>query len=346
MKFSDDKKDAIRKYILEQIDAKTSGLSRKISETFEISRNTVNNYLLELIEAHQISKTGRDQYALETTETRFELIRENGELQDENDIFEEYIAPQIRNCSESAQRIWNYAVSEMINNVIDHSGAERLFLVIQQNSLYTTVILVDDGIGIFNKIREHFGLQTLEDARCELFKGRVTTDASRHSGEGIFFTSKMMDKFFILSSEKCFATDRFTAYLQSVTLPEDADFHQKIRKVGTLVAMRLSNFSEKRITDVFNQYSTVDEGFIRTQIPIRLFFENAPVARSQARRLCSGLDKFSEIIFDFEDVSFMGQGFAHQVFSVFQHEHPEITLTPVNMQPDVAAMYQHTIHTK
>jgi anti-sigma regulatory factor (Ser/Thr protein kinase) len=36
-------------------------------------------------------------------------------------------------------------------------------------------------------------------AILELSKGKLTTDPDRHSGQGIFFTSRMMDEFSILS---------------------------------------------------------------------------------------------------------------------------------------------------
>jgi len=65
------------------------------------------------------------------------------------------------------------------------------------------------GVGIFQKIKDHFSLSNLDEAICELFKGKLTTDERNHSGEGIFFTSKMMDGFFIYSSEKIFTTSKY-----------------------------------------------------------------------------------------------------------------------------------------
>ena len=37
----------------------------------------------------------------------------------------------------------------------------------------------------------------------------------------------------------------------------------------------------------------------------------------------------------------LGQGFAHQIFIVFQREHPDITLIPIHMGEGVAKMYAH-----
>ena len=48
-----------------------------------------------------------------------------------------------------------------------------------------------------------------------------------------------------------------------------------------------------------------------------------------------------EVVLDFESLQWMGQGFAHQVFVVFQNQHPDIKLIPVNMSESVTKMYNH-----
>ncbi len=37
----------------------------------------------------------------------------------------------------------------------------------------------------------------------------------------------------------------------------------------------------------------------------------------------------------------MGQGFAHRIFVVFRQAHPQILLTPINMNEAVTKMYNH-----
>ena len=81
-------------------------------------------------------------------------------------------------------------------------------IIVEQDYLNTSVMIYDNGIGIFKKIKEHFKFPSLDEAICELFKGKLTTDSENHSGEGIFFSSKMMDDFFIVSSGKIFTNNR------------------------------------------------------------------------------------------------------------------------------------------
>ena len=43
----------------------------------------------------------------------------------------------------------------------------------------------------------------------------------------------------------------------------------------------------------------------------------------------------------FEGIDEIGQGFAHELFVVFQNEHPEVELIPLNMSEYVKKMVDH-----
>lgn len=72
-------------------------------------------------------------------------------------------------------------------------------------------------------------------------------------------------------------------------------------------------------------------------------FDMSPISRSQAKKLCNRLEKFKEVVIDFDKVSWMGQGFAHQMFAVFAKAHPDILITPINMNEDIEKMYNHVL---
>lgn len=65
-----------------------------------------------------------------------------------------------------------------------------------------------------------------------------------------------------------------------------------------------------------------------------------PVSRSQARKLCSSFNEFEEIILDFIEVDNIGQAFAHEIFNVFQKNHPNLKLVVKNAVPYVAGMIE------
>lgn len=336
MKYTTEKKQTIILYILDKIEADVPSLSKVVSDTFNISTNTVHTYLNELIERGIIEKQKRGKYKLVNTYLKYTFKRSAGELVSDTLPYETCLEKEIKHLSENVQRIWAYGLSEMVNNVIDHSNAENMQMIIIQNYLTTNVLLIDDGVGIFEKIKNHFKLPSLDEAICELFKGKLTTDEANHSGEGIFFTSKMMDDFLISSSGKIFTTSKFE---------EDKIFDISNNTEGTCVLMSLSNFTHRIPKEIFDQYSDVDGGFVTTKIPLKNIFDAAPVSRSQAKRVCNRLENFSEAILDFDGIEWMGQGFAHQIFVVFKNAHPEISIVPQNMNDSVESMYNHVVNT-
>ena len=332
MKFDEKKKEAILLYILEKIERGDRNIVSAARESFEINESTVYQYLKELVEKNILKKVSRGKYELVQQEFVYELQRSKGELESDTDALEHDLKPLLQGYARNVIEIWEYTFSEMMNNVIEHSAAEHVKLTIRQTYLKTSVRIEDDGVGIFNKIQKYFGFASTEEAICELFKGKLTTDSQNHSGEGIFFSSKIMDDFYILSSGKVFTNN----ILDASELKEAA-----MDATGTCVVMDLSNFTHKTTKEVFDLYSNDEGSFLTTKIPMKNIFDTTPVSRSQAKRVCNRLEKFTEVIIDFQGIDWMGQGFAHQVFSVFAKAHPEIKLTPINMNEDVTKMYIH-----
>lgn len=335
MKFSAEKKKSIFMYILEKIDSGEEQLSKMISETFNINQNTVHTYLNELLEKNIIRRIKRGQYELVSTENIYTLYRSNGEISSDTYAFNKYFKKYLKDMPQNIYDIWAYAFSEMMNNVMDHSEAEIVSFLVRQNYLNTEVYISDNGIGIFKKIMDHFEYPSLEEAIAELFKGKLTTDEYNHSGEGIFFSSKAMDTFFIISSGKLFAINKYDN-------SDIVDYvEERFGSIGTIVFMGLSNFSQKRLSEVFDEYSNFDSGFDKTILPLKNIFDTSPVSRSQAKRIVNRLDDFREVILDFEGIEWMGQGFAHQIFVVFAKEHPNVSVVPINMVDSVEKMYNH-----
>ncbi len=333
MKFNEDRKQSIKRYILEKISQQDPSLSKTVANTFSVNPSTIHAYMNELIEDNVIRKIKRGQYELVSSDFTYELSRKNGDLDNDTYAFEVCLKEHINSFGDNVQDIWSYAFSEMINNVMDHSLADKVRIVVSQDFLTTCVTITDNGVGIFKKIRDHFNLLSVEEAICELFKGKLTTDTTNHSGEGIFFSSKLMDDFFIISSGKIFTNNKY----DDSRILDLALENQK----GTCVIMSISNFSHKTAKEVFDAYANVDGGFIKTRIPLKNIFDVSPVSRSQAKRVCNRLDKFKEVIVDFDEIVWVGQAFAHQLFVVFANAHPDIVLVPINMNEDITKMYNH-----
>ena len=340
MKFSEDKKNAILHYIFEKISQNTTSLSKKVSETFDVNQSTIHSYITDLLEKNIIMKVKRGEYKLVTNSYKYILSRKNGDLDNDLYALEECLSRHISGLPQNVQGIWNYVFSEMVNNVMDHSAAETATIHVIQDYINTTVILSDNGVGIFKKLKDYFGFPSIDETICELFKGKLTTDSMNHSGEGIFFSSKLMDSFYIISSGNLFTNNKYaeSKYEETKLLNNSSQ-----SDIGTTVVMKLSNFSIKEVKDIFNLYEDSSGRFTKTILPLKNIFKTSPVSRSQAKRVCNNLDKFKEVIIDFDEITWMGQGFAHQLFVVFTNNHPETKIIPINMNEDVQKMYNHAI---
>ncbi len=337
MKITDKKRDIIL-YILNKIEQNDKSISKSVSENFSINQNTVHTYINELVNENIIRRIKRGTYELVTTKNEYSFNIKEENIKSDVYIYSHYIEGFIKETGENVKKIWIYVLSEMLNNVLEHSEAENLRVTIEKNYLNTKVIFWDDGIGIFNKIKNYFDYDEIDEVVYELFKGKLTTDKKNHSGEGIFFSSRIMDKFVIVSSNKVFSSNKYDDNMFLNLLDDEFD--------GTCVLMELSNFSNKKMNDVFGTYTDEVGDFTKTSIPMKNIFDASPISRSQAKRVCDRLENFKEVVFDFSDVEWMGQGFAHQVFVVFSNQNPKIKLIPINMNEDVKKMYNHVMISK
>ncbi len=158
-------------------------------------------------------------------------------------------------------------------------------------------------------------------------KGKPTTDPENHTGEGIFFTSRLFDGFDILSRNVFLAYDSRT---REDRIQETPEFR------GNLVVLELDNDTRNTLKQVFDEHSEDgDDGFSKTVVPVGL------ISRSQAKRLLTRFDRFRKVILDFTGVERIGQGFADEVFRVFTRAHSNVELVPFNVNQQVAAMIQH-----
>lgn len=247
--------------------------------------------------------------------------------------------PPLRQLSENVKSILGYAFSEMLNNAIEHSQSKDIELEVSVHNRKLTFVINDFGIGVFRNVMQKRGLKDEIEAMQDLLKGKTTTAPKAHSGEGIFFTSKVADVFTLQS---------FGRLLVVNNKVHEVFFQKKAaRKRGTKVKFTIDIKSPRHLNDIFKKFTTKnDYGFSKTEIKVRLYIMGGVhVSRSQARRILAGLDKFKSIIFDFEQVPMIGQAFADEIFRVFKNKHPSIELRPINMAEGVKFMIDRVAKT-
>ncbi len=239
----------------------------------------------------------------------------------------------VRNLSENLSSIIFYAFTEMLNNAIEHSKSKYVEIELRNDRHDLSFAIRDFGIGAFRSVMQKRKLNSELESMQDLLKGKTTTLPHSHTGEGIFFTSKIAD---------IFVLDSFEFRLRVDNRIKDV-FFEGIRpsKKGTKVTFTIDLNSGKHLNDVFNKYTTRpgEVDFDKTEILVRLFTTGTIyISRSQARRILAGLEKYKTIVLDFDKVTTIGQAFADEIFRVFQQRHPDIRIEPINMIEPVKFM--------
>jgi len=225
-----------------------------------------------------------------------------------------------------------YAATEVINNAIEHSSGRTVVIDVAFEAGRTTVVSVrDDGVGVFHRVCEDFGFASPHEAIVHLEKGKLTSDPARHSGEGLFFSSKAVARFRLESQGVAWVVD---------SIARDSGVAASDVQRGTRVVLTVVDGHTPHLEDVFRAYTDPESlEFVRTRTTVKLAaLGTGLVSRSEARRLTARLGEFKHVTLDFTSIELVGQGFCDEVFRVFAREHPGTAIEPVGMNDAVAFM--------
>lgn len=325
----------IETLLLDLVDTHPNDLVRVVAARIPTTRPTVLLRVRKLILGGYLTSSGgsRPRYARGGSVRR--SFRYDTAGLDEDSVWRRDVRPLLEGLSANVIALCQHGLTEMVNNAVDHSGAESVTVFVDRSPNRLAMVVDDDGIGIFRKIATHLELPDDRLALFELAKGKLTTDPARHTGEGVFFSSRMFDSFQIVSGALTFDHDEQE--------PDDVLTEAEVDLKGTSVVMIVSPTSRRTIKQVFDEFSSGpdDYAFAKTIVPVRLaaFGDENLVSRSQARRVMQRVERFRTVVLDFAGVDTIGQAFADEIFRVFADAHPNVELVP--MHPVVAV--QHMI---
>jgi biotin operon repressor/anti-sigma regulatory factor (Ser/Thr protein kinase) len=324
-----------------------NGLSGvQLSEALGISRQAVNKHLKTLLQNGSLIKIGVTRgavYKIATTGKKPKKTFKKSfflEGLEEDKVFQQIsLALNLtKTISPRANEIARYAFTEMLNNAIDHSQSDKCQVEVIVDEFNFQFRIRDYGMGVFFSIYDKYKLTDENSAVGELIKGKTTTMREKHTGEGIFFTSKVADKMF-------FRSHRIKLFFDN---QKNDIFIEEMKNIrGTEVFFIVKKRSRKKLEDIFSIFAPeeFDYKFEKTRAMVKLF-QREYISRSEARRLHHGLDKFKVIILDFKGVKTIGQGFADELFRVFMQNHPKITLEIVHLKPSLQTIINHVVDNK
>ena len=333
--------ERVRQFILDNVEEHPEDIARYTSDALNISSQAVNKHLQLMVKQQVFDASGATRnrrYRLHPQEVWERSYAIDTDAQ-EDVIWRTGIFPVLGALPGNVIDIWQFGVTEMLNNAIHHSAGSVVHAKLTRTAGATEIWIHDDGVGIFKKVQQEMGLLDERHSVLELAKGKFTTDPQNHTGEGIFFSSRMFDKFTILSGEVYFSHSR--------DVPEDWIL-QSAPSSGTSVWMVLKNNTAQTSKAVFDEFASEQEeyGFTRTIVPVELaqYGDAQLISRSQAKRLLVRIDRFKTVVMDFEGVETIGQSFADEIFRVFHNQHPGVELIPINTIEPVDQMIRRALH--
>lgn len=336
----------IQELILNHLNRKGKVRAADIVKKTGFSRVYVNRFFKQLRDEGKISligKANKAYYVLSRDEKTVKAgIHDITIFEKTKGLVEHDVLKRIRNetgifnsLKDNVRIDVEYAFSEMLNNAIEHSRSEDVNISMTRSDTAVLFVVRDWGVGIFSNIMEKKYLNSELEAVQDLLKGKQTTAPEAHSGEGIFFTSRVADKLTFISSDKKLVFDNNVG---------DVFLDPAKPRKGTTVYFVLSLESNRDLTEIFRAYTTDSYEFSKTIVNVKLYkLGTEYISRSQARRVLVGLDKFKKIVLDFKDVRTVGQAFADEIFHVWKQNHQDIEIESINASKNVDFMIKHVL---
>ena len=327
--------EEVRRYILDRVEQSPEGVASAVREAFGISRQAVNGHLRRLCQEGILEWSGHTrarQYRLASLSNWSKTFPMEPGLA-EDVVWSQHVSEVLNGLERNAADIWHYGFTEIFNNAIDHSEGSSIDVSVSRTALAAEISVTDNGCGIFKKISQVMGLADERHAVLELSKGKFTTDPQRHTGEGIFFASKMFDQFHIVSGGVCFSN--------AAEEVEDWVWEHLDSVAGTAVFMKLRNETSRTTREVFDRFVSGDDYAVtETVVPVRAVRhgDEQLVSRSQAKRLLARVEQFRTVRLDFIRIDAIGPAFADEIFRVFALRHPDVELIAINTNADVERM--------
>ncbi len=254
----------------------------------------------------------------------------------ETAMWDKHMAPRMAGLPANVVGIAAICFTEMLNNALDHSEATRVCMGLHVHAGRLQMAVMDDGVGVFDKIAAALDLFDPRLAILELAKGKYTTAHEGHSGMGVFVSSRMLDGFLLHSRGLSYAP----------RTPQGADLSFSWIDVhafaqGTVALMDIALDSPRSTQSVYERYFAPDgigsDAFHTTEVPVKLAqLSSQLISRSQGKWVVERATQFRTVILDFEGVEMVGQAFVDEVFRVFATAHPQVRLRTANAAPLVA----------
>lgn len=321
-------------WITEAALAHGNDLAAHLMQRLAISRRSANRVLARLVEAQWLVRSGtaaRPHHSpglLRQVVRRYPLEGLDEALPWSRDFAPAFTLPA------SVARLAQHAFGELLNNAIDHSGGTSVTVSMRQTPTHLQLLVSDDGCGLFERIAGSFQIDDPAAAMLELSKGKLSSAPERHTGRGLFFTARIAEVLDLHANA--------TAFQHRAWQRHQWKRGKAATQQGTSVFVAIALDTPLTLDAVMREQSLDGQGyrFERTVVPLQLLTATGTVldSRAQARRAAHRLQQFRHATLDFAGIAEIGHGFADELFRVYAHAQPTLTLEAINLAPPVRAL--------
>jgi len=328
----------IKNFLLENISRHQKDIIQTTIERFGISRQAIHKHMNSLINDNKVIAHGTTKgryYELIPSVNFNKTIEIHPKLSVE-DLMKDYIIPNIGVLPKNILEIFEFSISALINNIIDHAGASKLYFKIYINHNEAHFILNDNGNGIFNHIKSELNLPNIRFSALELAKGYVTTDPKLHSGEELYAVINLFDKVEIESSGKS---------LTFINKNKEWELNESLQKKGSKFHLIINTSSNRTCEEIFGEVFGIEKTRIR--IPIRLLDlseHKVMHSRSQVKSLLRNVKNYEKVEFDFKKIDLIGPSFADALIRGTKKSNQLADIKWINTNHTVDLLMSRALH--
>tara|TARA_X000001036_G_C20601400_1_gene775069 strand:- start:102 stop:1115 length:1014 start_codon:yes stop_codon:yes gene_type:complete len=294
----------IKNFILENITQHQKDIIQTTIEKFGISRQAIHKHMNTLINdkkviAHGVTKARYYELIPSVNFNKYLDIHPNLSVEE---LMKLYVKPHIEVLPRNILEIFEFSISAMINNTLEHADASKLYYKIFINHNEAHFILNDNGKGIFNNIKSKLKLPNIRSAALELTKGYVSTNPLVNSGEELNAVINLFDIVEIGSSGKSLIFENKNT---------DWELKNSLQKKGTRFHLRISASSDRTCSKVFGKIFGNEKSRIRIPVSLLDVSKHKVLnSRSQAKNLLRNVKNYKKVEFDFKEIDLIGPAFA------------------------------------
>lgn len=325
---------AVTQWIGEAAHAHPHDLASHLTERLAISRSSASKLLQRLVASQWLVREGSPRKALfrpgllRQVVRRYPLAGLDEHLPWARDFAPLFALPP------HVARLAQHVFTELVNNAIDHSGGSSVTVSMRQTPAHLQLLVSDDGCGLFERIGSHFDIHDPALAMLELAKGKLSSQPQRHTGRGLFFTTRIADVLDLHANAQAFQHRGWQ--------PNRWRSGRPAAQRGTSVFAAIALDTRCDLDALLRAHSADGAGyaFERTVVPLQLLAgtPGGLESRAQARAVAARLAQFRRAELDFDGVATIGHSFADELLRVYGSAHPQLELVPLHASAQVAAM--------